>query len=1082
MSKMKFLFSIVLMFAFAGIGLAQTSKGTIVGTVLDPNGAAVSGATIKLTNNETGVTREATTTSEGTYRIEAVDPGNYKIEVTAAGFKATTVQNVISSGGQTTDFPVSLTVGNPSEVVEVTSESVVLQTQDGTRVDTLDKQQITELPIAGLNPVNLVFTLPGVVDPGGKAGGFVQGTEFSVNGLRPRANNQLIDGLDNNDNNIAGQFYQPTLRDGFNEVTVLQGDFSAEYGRAGGAVVNVLSRGGTNAFHGSFYDVINSSALSSLTSGQKSVENLTKVPVSIENTFGFSIGGPIVKNKFFFFATMQPDLSRSNVTATARVPTAAGFATLRSLFPAGTNTNVDYYLNIVGNVRGVTNASNVALGGGRPSVEFGTASIPSSQRINDYQGLFRVDYAHTDTDSWSVRYLYDKQTFPNQSSTITIFPGFEQDTTGFIQNFYVNNTRTLSPRTTNEFRAGYGRFNVVFGQRDPATVNGGPSIGFSSSVGNLTGVGLNALFPQGRIFNNIQIQDTVSHTIGNHSLRVGFDINSNRSKDIFPVDLRGTLTFYDGGGFNAFGNFVDAFSGNGGGFVPFASRIYGTQIAYPRAIQQNYFVNDNWRVRENLTLNLGLRYENYGTPFNAVPFAGITDISQPFGTQQKINRDNNNFAPRLSFAYTPRFTQKFIHKITGDNRTVIRGGFAVNYDFFFNNIVDNTASSPPNDLGLTALTPASGRGVTGVTPAFFPSSVAPDPFAAVTTTAANLVNPMTYVWNLGVQRELPGKFILDTAYVGTRGTHLFLNLELNPGLGFGLPRVNPNRGSIIARTNSGDSIYHSLQARLERGFKQGFFMRVAYTYSKAIDNVQSEVFTQTGGSTRPSDPLSLLGGLRADRSVAAYDVPHRFVVTGLYNIPSPINTHWGRAALGGFTLSGVFRIQSGNVETPYIGGIDMNGDRSAFNDRPAISNPNAPFNSVAFNGPDFCGIAGYGDFNCNPISLDAARYVVDFNIRSGLAGRNSLRAPAFNRLDLSLERSINIPHLDGHKLSLRVEFFNVLNHPAFGFGFNADDISDGNVLNQTETQNFFNNPRLNNGGNAAGNANRYGRIQIRYSF
>src|SRR6185295_15313460 len=245
---------------------------------------------------------------------------------------------------------------------------------DGTRVDTLDKQQITELPIAGLNPVNLVFTLPGVVDPGGKAGGFVQGTEFSVNGLRPRANNQLIDGLDNNDNNIAGQFYQPTLRDGFNEVTVLQGDFSAEYGRAGGAVVNVLSRGGTNAFHGSFYDVINSSALSSLTSGQKSVENLTKVPVSIENTFGFSIGGPIVKNKFFFFATMQPDLSRSNVTSTARVPTAAGFATLRSLFPTGTNANVDYYLNIVGGVRGVTNASNVALGGGRPSVEFGTAS------------------------------------------------------------------------------------------------------------------------------------------------------------------------------------------------------------------------------------------------------------------------------------------------------------------------------------------------------------------------------------------------------------------------------------------------------------------------------------------------------------------------------------------------------------------------------------------------------------------------------------------------------------------------------------------------------------------------------------
>jgi Carboxypeptidase regulatory-like domain/TonB-dependent Receptor Plug Domain/TonB dependent receptor len=1082
MSKLKYAFTIVLLVACAGLTLAQTSKGTIVGTVLDPNGASVSGANIKLTNTQTGSSREVTTTSEGAYRLEAVDPGSYKIEVTAPGFKATTIQNVISSGGQTSDYPVSLAVGNPSEVVEVTSESVVLQTQDGTRVDTLDTRQITELPVAGLNPVNLVFTLPGVVDPGGKAGGFVQGTEFSVNGLRPRANNQLIDGLDNNDNNIAGQFYQPTLRDGFNEVTVLQGDFSAEYGRAGGAVVNVLSRGGTNGYHGSFYDVINSSALSSLTSGQKATENLKKVPVSIENTFGFSFGGPIVKNKFFFFATMQPDLSRSNTTATARVPTAAGFATLRTLFPAGANTNVDYYLNIVGNIRGVTNASNVSLGGGRPSVEFATASIPSSQRINDYQGLFRVDYSRKDTDTYSVRYLYDKQTFPNQSATITIFPGFEQDTTGFIQNFYFNNTRTLSARTTNEFRMGYGRFNVVFGQRNPATVTGGPSVGFSSSVGNITGVGLNALFPQGRIFNNIQVQDTLAHTIGNHSLRLGFDINSNRSKDIFPVDLRGTLTFYDGGGFNAFGNFVDARSGNGGGFVPFATRTYGTQIAYPRAIQQNYFINDNWRVKENLTLNLGLRYENYGTPFNAVPFAAITDINQPFATQQKIKRDNNNFAPRLSFAYTPRFSQSLIHKLTGENRTVIRGGFAVNYDFFFNNIVDNTASSSPNDLGFTAITPPSGRGATGVTPAFFPASVAPDPFTAMTTTVANLVNPLTYVWNLGVQRELPGKFILDTAYVGTRGTHLFLNLELNPGRGPGLSRVNRNRGSIIARTNSGDSIYHSLQARLERGFKQGLFMRVAYTYSKAIDDVQSEVFVQTGGSTRPSDPLSLLGGLRADRSVAAYDVPHRFVVTALYHIPSPLQSHWAKSVLGGFTLSGVFRIQSGNVETPYIGGIDMNGDRSAFNDRPAISNPNAPFNSVAFNGPDFCGIPGYGDFNCNPINLSDARYVVDFNIRNGLAGRNTLRAPAFNRLDLSLEKSINVPKLEGHKLSLRVEFFNVLNHPAFAYGTGADDISDGNVLNQSETQNFFANPRLNNGGNAAANANRYGRIQIRYSF
>ncbi|MGA9997373.1 MAG: carboxypeptidase regulatory-like domain-containing protein [Pyrinomonadaceae bacterium] len=1084
MSKAKFILTTLVLFLFAlsFTANAQTSKGTVVGTVLDPNGAAVTGASVKLTNLDTGVSRDATTSSEGTYRFEAVDSGNYKIEVSSSGFKGTTIQNVKAAGGQTSDYPVTLEVGNPTESVQVTSDAVILQSQDGTRVSTLDTRQITDLPVAGLNPTNLVFTLPGVVDPGGKAGGFVQGTEFSVNGLRPRSNNQLIDGLDNNDNNIAGQFYQPVLRDGYNEVTILQGDFSAEYGRAGGAVVNVISRNGTNEFHGSVYDVINSSALSALTPGQKSTELLTKVPVSIENTFGFAFGGPIKKNKLFFFGTFQPDLTRSTVTATANVPTDAGIATLRSLFPVGTNQNLDYYLGIVGSLRGQTNLRNVALGSGRPAVQFGTVSTPSTQAINDYQGLFRVDYVRNESDTYAVRYLYDKQAFPNQSVTITAFPGFEQDTTGFVQNLYINNTRTLSARTTNEFRFGYGRFNVVFGLRDPAKASV-PQILFSGTAGFITPVGLNPNFPQGRIFNNFQAQDTLAHTVGNHSLRVGFDINSNRSKDIFPVNLQGQLTFFDSSSFNAFGNFVDAFSGTGGGGVIFANKTYGSQVAYPRAIQQNYFINDNWRVRDNLTLNLGLRYENYGTPFNSVAFPSINGITDPFTQVTKIKRDNNNWAPRASFAYTPRFKSGLLHSLTGDERTVIRGGFAVNYDFFFNNIVDNTASSPPNDLGFTGVTPGGGRGVGGVTPTFFPASVTPDPFNAVTTSTSDLINPMTYVWNIGVQRELPGNLILDTAYVGSRGTHLFLNLELNPRVDFG-PRINPARGSIIARTNSGDSVYHSLQARLERGFRNGLFLRVAYTFSKAIDNVQSEVFTQTGGSTRPSDPLSLNGGLRADRSVAAYDVPHRFVVAAFYDIPSLAQSKLGRDILGGWTISGTYRIQSGNVESPFIGGIDMNGDGSAFNDRPAIVNPNAPANSVAFNGPDFCGIPGYADFNCNPVDINNVRYLVDFNVRTGLAGRNSLRSPSVNRLDLSLEKKMRVPftHLENDHFSIRVEFFNILNHPAFTFGNGSDDISNGDVLNQSETQNFFNNPRLNGGGNAATNANRYGRIQIRYSF
>jgi hypothetical protein len=326
---------------------------------------------------------------------------------------------------------------------------------------------------------------------------------------------------------------------------------------------------------------------------------------------------------------------------------------------------------------------------------------------------------------------------------------------------------------------------------------------------------------------------------------------------------------------------------------------------------------------------------------------------------------------------------------------------------------------------------------------------------------------------------MPWHIIGDVAYVGSRGLHQFLNLEENPRLGplTGVPsdRVHPNFGSVLLRTNGGDSNYHSLQTRLERGFNQGLFFRLAYTFSKAIDTVNSEVFTTTGASTRQTDPFSLHGGLRADRSVASYDVPHRFVSTVLYTIPSPIKEGFGRELLSGFQISGVFRIQSGNVETPFVNGIDVNRDGSAANDRPAISNPSAPPTSVAFRSTLF-GIpgSGYVDINGNPINLSDVRYVVDRAIQTNLAGRNTLRAPAINSLDLSVQRSIAVPKMESAHFEIRFDLFNALNHPQFAFT-NAD-VSDGNVLNE-----FFNQPRLNRGGSTR-DANRTGRIQLRLVF
>jgi hypothetical protein len=520
-----------------------------------------------------------------------------------------------------------------------------------------------------------------------------------------------------------------------------------------------------------------------------------------------------------------------------------------------------------------------------------------------------------------------------------------------IQNAYINWTRTFSPNTTNEFRFGYGRFNVLFQYRNPDLLTAPPQILFGGSASRVTGIGPDPTFPQGRIFNNYQFQDTVSHTVGDHTLRAGFDIMVQRAKQFVPINTRGTFTFTNsaaGGGFDAFpafGNFVDDFSGTSGNF---AAKVFGENVDHPDVVNQAYFINDNWRIRPNLTLNLGLRYELYGVAQNAAQFPAFCGFGVPLLTRCEVDRDKNNFAPRFSFAYTPKWGKMLF----GEDRTVIRGGFAVNYDIYFNNILSNTVASSPNANGITTRgATVGGRGFANATSTLPTTTPPPNPLATQSTVTTNLHNPKTLVWNFGIQRQMPWGMIADVAYVGSRGIHLFLNEELNPVDPATGVRLDTTRGPIQPRTNAGDSNYHSLQTRLERGFRNNMLFRLSYTWSKAIDDVNSEVFVTSGGTSRASDLLNLFGGRRADRSVSSYHVPHAFNATFLYDIPTYGENKYVRGITSGWTLSGIWRIQSGAVETAYMNGFDINGDGVATNDRPALGNLSAPANSVAiFNG------------------------------------------------------------------------------------------------------------------------------------
>ena len=1090
MKRLKILFSLVIVLVLGAItsASAQTSKGFVTGVVEDQNGAGIANASIKITNLTTGVSRDTTADSSGSFRLDAVDPGTYTVEVSAQGFKTAKLDKIEVNAAQTLNLPLRLEIGSPTEEVIVSAANeVVIQNADGARVNTLGEREIRDLPVVGLNPVNLVFTLPGVTDVGGANGvaaGFVQGTEFSINGLRPRGNNQLIDGLDNNDNSITGQVYQPTVRDAYSQVTVLGGDYSAEFGRAGGAVVNVITRSGSNQFHGSAYDIIQNAAFDALTPGQKSQSELTEVPQFSQNTFGFSLGGPVIQNKLFFFGTFQADLVRAGaVTGRAVVPTQQGLSQLRALFPVGASANLDRYLATVGDLRGQTNLIEVPLGGGRDPIEFGTATRFSAQPVDTYDYLARVDWSSSDKNSVSFRYLANKQLFTNQfpdpstGATGSQFPGFEIDVPSLTQNFYMSDTYVFSPRTVNEARFGYGRFNLFFGPRDSSLETSGPQFVFSGTT--ISTIGLSQLFPQGRIFNNWQFQDTLTHTVGNHTLRFGTDILMQRAKQFVPINTRGTLTFAAGGGFPAFGNFVDSFSGVGTGA---AAKVFGAGLDYPNVTTYAFFVNDAWKIRPNLTLNFGLRYENFGAVANNAAFPAFTGFDAPLQTRVEQETDNNNFGPRVSFAWSPHFENGWMGTIVGRDKTVIRGGFAINYDVFFNNILSNIMATSPNALGTTVLgANIGGRGIPNFTEAALPSELVANPQAGQNTIPADLKNPLTYVWNFGIQRELPGHNVLDVAYVGTRGTRLFINEQLNPGSPDSTNlngRLFASRGSVISRTNGGDSHYHGLQMRLERSFRDRFLYRATYTYQKTIDNTNSEVFATTGGSSVGSDPFNRA----VDLGLADFDVPHIFTFSGLWDLPGIGSGVW-KEITSGFQFSTIWRYQSGNASSPFVTGIDLNGDLSGTNDRPSIANPSAPATSVGFGNSLAAGqgcdasVTGFFDINCNPVTLNDVRYLVDPLIRSGIAGRNTLRAPGYNQFDMSLQRSFKIPFTpwEEDRFEIRFDYFNVFNTPIFRF--EVGGLSDGDVTNPN-----FNRPELNSGVSVGTSGGRSGRLQLRYVF
>lgn len=1087
--KIKFLVLLTLILGFTATVQAQTSRGTVSGIVTDQTGAAVSGASVSLTNAGTNVERTTTTNDEGFYRFDAVDLGAYSVRFDAPGFGRATKTGIIVNANQTSAVDTQLSAGNQEISVEVTADAgAQLQTEAPVRGGNISPIQITQLPISTNNPVSLALTLPGVSS---NRGGFGVGT-FNVNGARGRSNNFLIDGTENNDISVAGQGFQITNPDAVQEVSVQTSNYDAEFGRAGGAVVNAITKSGTNEFHGTLAFQYDSSADDAITSSQARDPNVLRRGRPLSNTqfipfatFGgplyfprFGEGGPALLNRgrdraFFFVAYQETRFRQPGGTVTLVTPTQAGRDRLRALFPAGTNRNVDLLLAATQNaVAPTANRPSLSLDSTDAGAPQTRGAVQTGEFLRQFnststgkQFQLRFDFNLRPSDQLSARFLSDRTTEPGGGTRG--FEGFDADFASRYYNFLISETHTFGPTTTNELRLAYNRINLGF----PIVDASGPAGTLPTiNIGGLNSIGgVSATFPQGRIANNYQIQDTVTNVFGKHTFRTGIDFLRQISRQQAPANTRGSLDFGSGGGFTSLGNFVDNFGGTVGGTT---SLTFGSAIYNPSLYRTAIFFQDRFKATEALTLTLGLRYENFGTPFNTLrtpAFTGLFNVDPanrsagPFSQPNQVASDNNNFAPTFGIAYAPSFTDGFLGSVFGERRTVFRAGYQIGYDSFFNNIASNAVASSPNTI-VTTINSTSSNGVRGISnfSSTFPTVAAPlSPLSGQTLIAPNLVNPYYQRFSAGLQRELPFNTVLDVAYVGSRGVKLFINEDANPlvppaqrirpsGVTTGLSgRLDDLQGPRTVRTNGGSSTYHSGQLEVRRRFANNFQLTGAYTFSKLINNADEVFGAGLAASVTSFFAVpQVFGGSRLDRAVSSFDRTHRASFT--YVIDSPFfkeQRGFVGKLLGGYQITGVTTFESGAPFT-VLNGFDSDGiggsNRPDFNPNGqrgvrAVPRVDATGRITSYFNPDVVtGFTSTGAQIFADIDPSTAQFIVNPTFvptqansvqRTGNLGRNTERSPGLNNTNLNLIKRTRVS--ENVLIETRGEFFNAFNHPQF---------------------------------------------------
>lgn len=1016
-------FVIVLLVLLGQLTLkAQPVSGSISGTVSDAAGKPVAGATVTITRQATGISRSTATSATGEFLIPLVQPGEWRVAVARDGFREHS-QTLPVEVNQEIRLEVQLLPGARSEQVTVTATPALLKTESAALSSVIDNRQILSLPLDGRNFYELTLLAPGVLPSAQGSASSVRGDfAVSVNGAREDANNFTLDGVYNVDPKLNGVSHTPPV-DAIREFEIATSMYDASFARSGGGQVTVVTRSGGNQVHGAAYEFFRNGALDARNFFAPADEASPKYQ---RNQFGFVIGGPVVRNRTFFFADYEGRRLNEGITRITNVPTAlernGDFS--RSQVPAvnpftgqlfpGNRIPVEFQ-NPVG--RAIANLWPL------PNRNVAGANFVSSPTLRDRNNQFdaRIDHNFSAASQLAARYsLADRELYePFSGPTFSTVPGYGADVARRAQNAMISETHTLTPSLLNELRLGFNRVAIGVTQEGQGTsVN--RQVGLPELATNPRDFGLSfttvvGYAPLGHEFNNpqasttntFQIADNLTWNRGRHLAKFGFDIRHTRQYAFRDIQARGFLNFIGITGNPLAELLLGIVSFSGGATVDNPQRL--------RTTSYNFYGNDQWRITPTFTLNYGLRWEYNSPPVDALDRANLYDPATgrltPVGTgampRGGYESDRNNIAPRVGFAWNLR------------NKYVVRGGYGIYFDQSPLAPGEGLYFSPPY-FNLRFYFPLSAQApllINNPWPASFPLPTPPSALAF----QRDLETGYIQQWNFSIQRQLWSSATFEAGYVGAKGTHLIAARDINQPQPSNTPRYqrpNPAFEDINIIESRANSNYHSLQARFQQRFSRNLTALASYTFGKSIDNA-SGFFSSAGDSNFPQNSYNLA----AERGRSNFDVRQRFTASYTWDLPFGRGQRWANsggfwgAVAGGWQSAGVLTFQSGRPFTvALLSDIDQsNTGRTSLgfgnNDRPnrlsdgSLDNPSPDrwFNTGAF------APSPRGTF--------------------GNSGRNILDGPGLANINFSMLRNVSLR--ERATLQFRFEFFNLLNRANF---------------------------------------------------